>query len=98
MAGNSTPASVYQKQRKWPACSCLVLVATNAFSSFHKIVQRGRRPLNGVNVSLHSVLQRRALSTLQLHVTVTGNKECYDCYNLSICNTKYLNAAKKLTE
>lgn len=75
-----------------------LFVSTNPFSSFHKIVERGRRPLDGVNVPLHSVLQRRALSTLQLHVTVTGNKECYDCYNLSVYNTKYLNAAEKLTE
>lgn len=97
MDGNSTPVSVSQKQRKWPACPCR-FEATNPFSSFHKVVERGRCPLNGVNVPLHSVLQRRALSTLQLHVTVTGNKECYDCYNLSVYNTKYLNAAEKLTE
>lgn len=49
----------------------------NALLSLHEIVEGSRRPLNGVNVSLHSVLQGRALGTLQLHVTVTGNTECY---------------------
>lgn len=60
----------------------------NALSSFHKIVEGGRRPLNGVNISLHSVLQGGALSTFQLHVTVTGNMEGYKSYNLPVYHTK----------
>lgn len=39
------------------------------FSSSHEVLlQRSRRPLDGVNVPLHAVLQRRCGSALQLHL------------------------------
>lgn len=78
----------YTKQRQQNGWVVLVPEAKNAFSSFHEIVEGGRRPLNGVDVSLHSVLQGGALSTLQLHVTVTGNAQGYTCYNGPVHHTQ----------
>lgn len=46
----------------------------NKLVPLHEVVEGGRRSLDGVDVSLHAVLQRGARGAFQLHVAAGGGR------------------------